>query len=278
MSNFRRNLDVFQELSEHMTLRIGPCQHVAHDADWSEAKTHQDYDLWFVSGGRVDIRMQGKPPLSAGAGDVVFFHPDVPYAASAGPDGCEFIYVHFDFGIGERSHILEEFDLAGVVPGDAVREEVEWFRRSYRAYADRSALSRIRLRGSLTVLLAAMLEADARAAEGGPTHKKSASKGLDALAPVFDYIRRQPQRPIAIRELAEQAGMSEKYFISFFKRTVGVTPGKYLSQVRMNRARDYLSLTNYTIREISELLGYPDPYMFSKAFKKTYHVPPSKFR
>ncbi len=278
MSDFRRKLDVFQELSEHMTLRIGACQSIAHEADWSETKTHQDYDLWFVSGGRVEVRMNGKPPVSAVAGDVVFFHPDVPYAASAGPDGCEFIFVHFDFGIGERSHILEEFDLAGVVPGDAVREEVEWFRRSFRSYSDRSALSRIRLRGSLTVLLAAMLEADARTSADAPPHKNSASKNLDALTPVFDYIRRHPHRPVAIRELAEQAGMSEKYFITFFKRTVGVTPGKYLSQVRMNRARDYLSLTTYSIREISELLGYPDPYMFSKAFKKMYHAPPSKFR
>jgi AraC-like DNA-binding protein len=45
----------------------------------------------------------------------------------------------------------------------------------------------------------------------------------------------------------------------------------------MNRARDYLYEKNYTIQQIAGFLGYPDPFTFSKAFKKFYNVPPSKF-
>jgi AraC-like DNA-binding protein len=100
---------------------------------------------------------------------------------------------------------------------------------------------------------------------------------MDALQPVFGYLHEHLQRPIAIRELAELIGMSEKYFITYFKNTVGVTPGYYLYQVRMNRARDYLYLEQYSIKQIAELLGYPDPYTFSKAFKKYYNRPPSRF-
>jgi AraC family transcriptional regulator len=71
--------------------------------------------------------------------------------------------------------------------------------------------------------------------------------------------------------------MSEKYFIRYFKQALGVTPGQYMIQLRMNRARDLVYTQRYSMQQVASLLGYPDAYSFSKAFKKHYKVPPSKF-
>lgn len=60
-------------------------------------------------------------------------------------------------------------------------------------------------------------------------------------------------------------------------KILGITPGQYINQIKMNRARDYLYEKKYTIQQIAGFLGYPDPFTFSKAFKKFYNVPPSKF-
>ncbi len=80
-----------------------------------------------------------------------------------------------------------------------------------------------------------------------------------------------------MNELAALVGISEKYFITYFKKALGITPGQYIYQIKMNRAREYLNEKKYTIQQIANLLGYPDPFTFSKAFKKYYNVPPSKF-
>lgn len=275
---------LFNELSEHITLRIGSCHSLYHGSGWREYKEHSDYDLWIVQEGTVDIRMGGAKG-TAKAGDLVLFYPNVPYTASNGEEGCRFIFVHFDFGIGGRSRILNDFPLSGIVEGSSVHEETVLFRQAFERYHNRSVLSSVRLKGCLTVLLAKIIEnvaesEAAAAAQGEPADhfpKVRASRQMDVLQPVFRFLHEQLHRPIAVHELAERAGMSEKYFITFFKQTVGVTPGYYLYQVRMNRARDYLYQKTYTVKQIAELLGYPDPYTFSKAFKKYYHKPPSQF-
>jgi AraC-like DNA-binding protein len=283
-SNRTGSFHLFNELSEHITLRIASCNSLYHSPKWTESKEHPDYDLWIVLSGTIRLRM-GDASGTAKPGDLILFYPNVPYTASTGEDGCQFIYVHFDFGIGDRSRILDDFSLSGIVPGNSVSEEAALFRQAFDRYQSRSIVSSVRIKGCLTVLLSRIIE---NAAEGGITGaaadpssgtlpKKGAMRHMDMLQPAFVYLHEHLHRPIAIRELAEQIGMSEKYFITFFKNTVGVTPGYYLYQVRMNRARDYLYLRTYSIKQIAELLGYPDPYTFSKAFKKYYNRPPSQF-
>ena len=82
-----------------------------------------------------------------------------------------------------------------------------------------------------------------------------------------------------IRKFAGHKDFSttEKYFISFFKKTMGMTPTSYITQVKMKKALEYLHEQNYSVKEVSALVGYADIYTFSKAFKKTYGISPSNF-
>lgn len=63
---------------------------------------------------------------------------------------------------------------------------------------------------------------------------------LEVLQNVFPYVDANLHRAIRVNELAVIAGVSEKYFISLFKKILGITPGQYINQIKMNRARDYL--------------------------------------
>lgn len=280
------SFQLFNELSEHITLRIASCSVMRHPPQWQESKQHPDYDLWIVLEGTVRLKMRGCDG-TAMPGDLILFYPHVPYRASTGEEGCRFLYIHFDFGIGDRARILDEFSLAGIVDGTVAAEETALIRRAFERYRRRSIVSHVRLKGCLTLLLARILEHAADRAEaagrtgsalsGETRDSRAEGRHLDVLQPVFAYLQEQLHRPIAVRELASLAGMSEKYFITFFKQTVGVTPGYYMYQMRMNRARDYLYEGGYSIKQIAEQLGYPDPYTFSKAFKKYYNRPPSQF-
>ena len=142
-------------------------------------------------------------------------------------------------------------------------------------------MSSIMLKGCFTILLAKIFKyynSDNHSKTFFPENVWRINTGcLSVLQPVFNYITDNMSKPIRIKELAQVAGISEKYFINYFKTILGISPGRYINQLKMNRARDYLYQGKYTIKEISSMLGYPDQYSFSKAFKKHYRVPPSKF-
>jgi AraC family transcriptional regulator len=274
------NVEIFNELSEHIALRIHSCLEIEHDKEWMERKIHKDYDIWLITSGCITVET-GSSIFTASSGDLVCFYPHIPYLATTDEAGCRFIYIHFEFVLGNHYGILNEYKLAGVIPGRLVSEEAAAFKNAYELYRNHINMSAIRLKGCLIALLAGIIEMHSKEyyigqfPSGQPSNKRV--RGMAALQPIFNLINGQLHRPIRIRELAALAGMAEKYFIVHFKDTLGITPGQYLYQLRMNRAREYLQQKQYSIKEISALLGYPDAYSFSKAFKKYYNIPPSQF-
>lgn len=276
------DMGILNELSELISLRMKSFFELAHDMKWIEHKAHIDYDLWFVQSGIVTITIDGIEH-TANPGDVVFFYPGVPYMASATDKGCRFIYIHFDFEIGKQERILNDFQLSGIIPQELIREEAIWFGKAFKQSNLLRSIpgNRLYLKACLTAVIAKIIELYGHGQYtgtflNGRTSRK-AERNLDVLQPVFDYVNNHLHKSIKMNELAALVGISEKYFITYFKKALGITPGQYIYQIKMNRAREYLNEKKYTIQQIANLLGYPDPFTFSKAFKKYYNVPPSKF-
>ncbi|ULL17069.1 AraC family transcriptional regulator [Paenibacillus sp. H1-7] len=274
------SLNIFNELAEHVMLHIFASREVIHPLGWVENKQHVDYDLWYLHEGKIEIVIHDQVHLASG-GDLVLFSPKVAYTARNLDASCRFTYTHFDFGLGNHHRILEHFELAGVIGSSLVQEEIRLFLETYEQYKREAPMSGIRLKGCLTILIAKIIECYGHGEYRGgftshaPRRKRSAN--LETLQPVFDFIHERLHQPLRIGELAELAGMSEKYFINYFKQALGVTPGLYIYQLKMNHARELLYSKRYTIQQIAGMLGYPDPFSFSKSFKKYYKVPPSQF-
>ena len=81
-----------------------------------------------------------------------------------------------------------------------------------------------------------------------------------------------------ISDIAKKFGYAEDYIIKIFKETYGMTPHKYLSNIRLEHARWLLENTDKTIDEISTSVGYNDFSTFFRAFKNVYRISPSEIR
>ena len=83
---------------------------------------------------------------------------------------------------------------------------------------------------------------------------------------------------ICIREYAASHHMSVCWFIRSFRRCIGMTPMQYITFLRITRAKELLRSTDYSIREISSMVGYENPLYFSRIFKKQTGYSPSEYR
>lgn len=82
----------------------------------------------------------------------------------------------------------------------------------------------------------------------------------------------------SLEALAETAGLSRAAFAQRFKRLAGDTPAHYLARIRIQRAMDMLRSTEENLESIAERVGYRDPFVFSKAFKRLQGASPRDYR
>lgn len=81
-----------------------------------------------------------------------------------------------------------------------------------------------------------------------------------------------------VADFAAQANLSVSHFSRLFQQKTGYPPMDYFIRLKMQRACEYLSLTDYTINIIAQHLGYTDVYYFSRIFKKIIGIAPSHYR
>ncbi|MCL3780842.1 AraC family transcriptional regulator [Prolixibacteraceae bacterium JC049] len=92
------------------------------------------------------------------------------------------------------------------------------------------------------------------------------------------YMRAHLTEQFSMQALAEELNISYSLFRSEFKKYTGISPGQYLLQLKIQTAKNLLSNTAFTVKEIAFKSGFESPYYFSKAFRKYTTISPSEFR
>ena len=110
-------------------------------------------------------------------------------------------------------------------------------------------------------------------------HKMSEDKiPVSAIDQAIRSLERRIHERFSLAQFAESFNMSYISFRRKFKEVKGTSPGAWLIQKRMAKAIELLKIESLSVEEISQYLGYPDIYTFSKQFKKEKGEPPSEFR
>ena len=83
---------------------------------------------------------------------------------------------------------------------------------------------------------------------------------------------------LTLDRVSSTVNVSPNYFSSLFSQETGMTFIEYLTNIRMEKAKDYLRCSASKITEIGSLVGYLDSHYFSYIFKKTQNCTPSEYR
>ena len=98
------------------------------------------------------------------------------------------------------------------------------------------------------------------------------------IAPAMERIHNEfLTRDFSLNELAAMCGMGESYFQKLFKEIHGISPKKYIIQLKINHACDLLRLERYIVTQIAELCNFSDIYFFSRQFKEYMGITPTRF-
>ncbi|NCE89731.1 AraC family transcriptional regulator [Pseudomonas sp. L13] len=88
------------------------------------------------------------------------------------------------------------------------------------------------------------------------------------LAGALLALHQHPGRDWTVAQLAEQCNTSRSAFADRFQVTIGMTPLRYVTELRMRLASQWLTLERLPIEEVAQRLGYTSQAAFSRAFKR----------
>ena len=94
---------------------------------------------------------------------------------------------------------------------------------------------------------------------------------------LLNFLEEHYHEDIGLGELADRAGMSTAYLSVLFKAEVGTSYVKYLTDLRMKKAKKLLQ-DGYKVHEVSELVGYNNYRYFCDIFKKHEGMTPNEYK
>jgi AraC-like DNA-binding protein len=93
-----------------------------------------------------------------------------------------------------------------------------------------------------------------------------------------EIIDRLPTGLPSVVELAERRGMSRTGFTHYFRRTSGLSPARFINQVRLEEVVKLLVSSSLKLSAIAELTGFADATHLGKVFRRHYYLTPDKYR
>lgn len=128
----------------------------------------------------------------------------------------------------------------------------------------------------LNAYLLDLLSEISRSTDNTVSKNKSVLK--DKIAPAIDFLNTSYMNDISLDMLAEKCCMSKSYFINVFKEYTGYPPYEYLTNIRIENAKNLLLNTKVKVSSICCAVGIPDQNYFTKIFKRYTNTTPTAYR
>ena len=231
--------------------------------------------LLLLTGGSVTVGA-GSQTVCAEAGDALLLGEKTPFCCTPVQDDLLYDWVLFDPG-SDRS-----FYASLQIPENTLLRfgDTAFLSALMQQLCAEFYAANVKRSDMLDCLLKALL---IRISEtGGPIGMQNAAANSDphyeALVRLREKIYANPQEKWSVEMLCSEVSMSRSYFQLIYRETFGTTCIADVINCKMNRARDLLTSTAYTISHLAQLCGYDNEEHFMRQFKKNNGVTPTVYR
>jgi len=290
---------MFYSLNSHSHLEVKWANvHRGNSHFYRTAHRNPHYNLIVVADGPVYIEVGGEP-LTLQSGEILLLAPWQehqgwkPMAEHAG-----FFWIQFSSDIAlrliEEDPIEKDFNLlmsdSNELRMDAVNpinlllpgrtamqgrfELMVLFEKLLRELERPQGYFRVRL----SILLWTILEKIADETLRNRNFDSSLSASFLTYRRIVNLLEESYTEERSKEDYELALKLKYEYICNVFKKYSGITVTAYLLFLRMQQAQDMLRRTDKTVQQIASEVGYGDPYYFTKLFKKTCGMTPTKYR
>ena len=205
------------------------------------------------------------------AGDSFLVYPDTTIHYYADEDQpWEYVWVGFNGMHAERYVELTDFSRESpVLTGEGGETIALLLEEIYRAYGT-AIWEHMAMMGRLYALLSHLVE---RAQRGRAPRRDS----LDCAEAAADYIVNHFAEPVTVEQLADHFSVSHSSLYRKFIKRYQMSPKRFLLEYRIDRACILLATTDHSVQEVSNSVGFDDPFYFSRVFKEIRGVSPRRY-
>lgn len=243
----------------------------SHYFTWEEGRRLKEFQLVYISHGRGLFEAEGVPPAEVKAGTAFLLFPDTWHRYKPSEEtGWEEFWVGYnglyaDYLMQQKCfrrnspfiHIDTNSELLNVF-----LQLIETLKQENYEQLATCQMSQL-----LALVYASAVSNDAQRQQKN-----------DLIHAARFIIHENIDKNINMEEIAKKLNVSYPWFRRTFREVIGVAPGKYHLNLRIERAGKMLRQTHLSVAEIAYTLGFESEFYFSRIFKKKTGLPPRQFR
>lgn len=229
------------------------------------------YRIVFTISGKATIKIENNL-YAAGAGSIYYFVPKQSSTILNDSDEpWRHIYVHFT-GTEVSEWLEKTLAISDHVVQITKPIEMQYLfehivNQCVNQHEDSQAISDSLLKTILIMLPSSILY-----------NPKHISPARMTYLECYNYIKNNFCEIKTINDIADNCFIDKAYLCRLFKRYANISPMAYVTKLKMSKAALLLIQTDYSIKKISIILNFEDPFHFSHVFKKLYSVSPRHYR
>jgi AraC family transcriptional regulator, arabinose operon regulatory protein len=264
--------DYLQEYLSNLQLNVTAAAHTKVSRSWQDFDFIPDFNrFYFIRDGEGYVKIQDKEYYPV-PGQLFLLPAGVKQSYSVTNDNVYTkFWCHFTATIGSVNlfQILQLCPFVQVKEPDVLEQH---FAQLIHYFQSTEITSTLRMKAVLLEIMAIYLEQNQPA-----KISVSSSSSVEKINVVLRYIDQHLCQNLSIEELADLVHFHPNYFIPFFKTIMGTSPIQYINKIRIEKAKQLLTVTDRNVTEISEAVGMNN-YYFSRIFKSFTGYTPSSYR